>query len=69
MADTLATRLRKARERNGWTQTQVAAWADLPAPMLSRYESGESAPSAANLRKLAKGLRVSADWLLGLKAR
>jgi transcriptional regulator with XRE-family HTH domain len=62
----LARRIREARERNGWTQQQVAGWAGLTPAQLSRYEAGTEAPGAKNLARLANGLRVTADWLLGL---
>ena len=59
-------RLRSARTRNGWTQSQVEKWSDLSAGTLAHYESGEREPSFDNLLKLCNGLRVSADWLLGM---
>lgn len=69
-AATIADRLREARERNGWTQEQVAEWAGIEGggQAVSHYEAGRRTPSAENLRRLATGLRVSADWLLGMDA-
>lgn len=68
MNSVLAKRLREARTRNGWTQEQVADWAGLKTSTeLSHYESGRREPGAVRLKRLAEGLRVSADWLLGLE--
>ena len=63
----LADRLRDARVRNGWTQRQVAEWAELSEATVAQYEAGRM-PGAVNLGKLATGLRVTADWLLGIEA-
>jgi transcriptional regulator with XRE-family HTH domain len=64
MAD-LAARLREVRARNRWTQIQVAEWTGIDAMTISHYESGRREPGPENLKKLADGLRVTADWLLG----
>jgi transcriptional regulator with XRE-family HTH domain len=63
----LAARIKEARERNGWQAIQVAEWCEISPQQLSRYESGTVAPDPANLVKLARGLRVTTDWLLGLE--
>ena len=63
----LSDRLRQARRRNHWTQVQVAEWSDLDPAEIAHYESGRRKPRPENLKKLAIGLRVSTDWLLGLK--
>jgi len=65
--ETFADRLRKARERNGWTQAQVAEWCDVNTAALSHWESGRREPNLENLVRLCNGLRVSANWLLGLE--
>ena len=62
----LEKRLREARESHGWTQAQVAKWAGLTAIEVAHYELGRRKPRPENLKKLAIGLRVSVDWLLGL---
>lgn len=63
----IAKRIREARVRNGWTQAQVAGWAGLSTNNISQFEGGSRTPSAANIAKLATGLRVSSDWLLGIE--
>ena len=62
----IGARLKEARERNKWTQVQVAQWTGIDAMTINHYEWGRRVPGPENLAKLAKGLRVSADWLLGL---
>ena len=64
----IGARLKEARERNKWTQIQVAEWTGIDAMTLSHYESGRREPGPANLAKLAKGLRVTSDYLLGIEA-
>lgn len=59
-----ARRLREVRKRNGWTQTEAATFCGLHQSQIAHFEGGR-APSADNLLKLAVGLRVTADWLLG----
>ena len=67
MAKTIGDRLREVRERNGWTQAQVGEWTGIAPVQVAHYEAGRREPNAANLAALASGLRVSADWLLGLE--
>ena len=80
---TIGERIREVRDRNGWTQAQVADWSGLSADVrdrngwakgqvaalsaahIAQFEAGRD-PSARNLAKLATGLRVTSDWLLGI---
>ena len=66
MAETIADRIRDARERNNWTQRQVAESSGLSPATIAQYEQGRE-PGAENLAALARGLRVTSDWLLGLE--
>ena len=59
-------RLKIARERQGWTQAELAEKAGFQPSAISRFESGAAKPSFDNLRRLAAVLRVSTDYLLGL---
>lgn len=59
-------RLRAARERQGWSQAELAERAGFQPSAISRFESGAAKPSFANLRRLAEVLDVSTDYLLGL---
>jgi transcriptional regulator with XRE-family HTH domain len=59
-------RLRAARERRGWTQTQLSEASGVPAMMISHFETGvRNSASAATLVKLANALSKSVDYLLG----
>jgi len=58
-------RLRRAREERGWSQADLAARAGLQQSALSHYENGARRPSFANLRRLARSLEVSTDFLIG----
>ncbi len=62
----LGERIREARVRAHWTRREVCQWANVDPTHLGKWEAGEFKPGAENLARLAKGLRVSADWLLGL---
>lgn len=58
-------RLRRAREEKGWSQADLAARAGLQQSALSHYENATRRPSFANLRRLARALDVSTDYLVG----
>lgn len=65
----LAENLRTARERQGWTQEYVAEVSGVGGGIcaLSHWESGRRVPNVENLRRLAIALRVTTDWLLGMR--
>ena len=63
-----AARLRHARETlKGWTQGQLAEETKLPPTSISHFENPEGTrkPSFENLRRLAKALGVTTDYLIG----
>jgi len=63
-----AGRLREARQRCGWSQTELGKRSDVHPMAISRLERGHKKDVAGGtLRKLAVALGVSADWLLGLR--
>lgn len=62
-------RVRFAREMRQLTQAQVAKAAGMDQTQIAHIEAGRRTPSTENLRGLAKGLMVSADYLLGLSER
>lgn len=68
ITQTIATRLRKAREnhRYGLSQSQVARAAGMHPSAIAHIEAGNREPCAANIVKLCKALDISADYLLGL---
>lgn len=63
--DIFQERLRTARRMRGMEQAQLAAKAGLPAASISHFEKGNRKPSFDNLRRLARALDVSTDFLLG----
>lgn len=48
--------LRAARERRGWSQAQVAEYAETSVPTISRVETGERNPSRKLVTKIAVAL-------------
>jgi transcriptional regulator with XRE-family HTH domain len=71
MADeSLADRLRSARQAAGLTQEQLAERADLSGPYISQIEGGLRGPrlSAVAAARLAQALGVETDWLVSGRA-
>lgn len=62
-----ATRLREARESRGWNQAELAQRADMQPSAIAHFEASRRKPSFDNVRRLAKVLEVSADYLMGVK--
>nr|WP_284731833.1 helix-turn-helix transcriptional regulator [Mesorhizobium sp. dw_380] len=58
-------RLVAAREARGLNQTELAKEAGLQPAAIGHFERNRRKPSFANVRALAKALKVSADYLLG----
>lgn len=50
--------IKEARERKGWTQTDLAYFSGIPQPTISAYESGTVRPSKACLIGLTQILGV-----------
>jgi transcriptional regulator with XRE-family HTH domain len=63
-----AARLREARERQGLNQAQLAAKAAMQPSAIAHFEANRRKPSFENVRRLAKALDVSSDYLIGVKA-
>ena len=59
-------KLKFSRVHRGWTQEQLAIHSKILNTTIADYEAGLEKPSYDNLRKLAKVLDMSADYLLGL---
>lgn len=64
--DSVGNRLRKARNRVGLTQDEVAKKLGVTRSVIARYESGTNDPPTENIIKMAEMYGVSADWLLCL---
>lgn len=63
---TLGERLKKARERRGFTQLEASQKANINNKTLSRYENDGTKPDPETLGILAKIYGVNANFLLGL---
>lgn len=61
-------RLKIRREKLGLSQVELAEMAVIPASSVSHFESGDREPSNQTLIRLAKALKVTSDYLLGLDA-
>ena len=61
----MAERLREVRDRRGYNQTGMALLADVAQTTWSIWED-KPPQQFTSLRKLAEGLEVSADYLLGI---
>jgi transcriptional regulator with XRE-family HTH domain len=55
---TVAQEIRRLREEKGWSQTKLAAAADMAVSGVSQIETGVRNPSAVTLTKLANALEV-----------
>lgn len=65
-SDTFGRRLIYARQRRDMTADQLAKLSRVNVTQLSHFECDRREPSADNIRKLAKALDITADYLLGL---
>lgn len=64
--DSLASRLRRIREKEGLSSYALAAQSGVAASMLSRIESGQTTdPRLSTLRAIAAALGCSLDSLAG----
>ena len=64
----IAERVRAVRKDRGWSQIELGRRADVHPMLISRLEKRHKKEiNGITLRKLAKALRVSSDYLLGLK--
>ena len=62
----LGDRIKQARVWRGWTQSQLAEYAKVPQPVISRLESGDRDSVTTDVAKrLARSLGVSVDHLIG----
>ena len=65
---TLGERIRAARQAAGLSQEKLAERLGLTRPAVTKWESGQSAPSTENLLRLAEVLGVPVTALLGEEA-
>ena len=68
MSETLAERIRKARQNYGMSQAELARRIKVSGNTMSKIEAGDTPdPRASRIRAIADVLRVSTDYLLGRK--
>jgi len=65
--DILGRRIREVRRHRGISQQWLAQQAGLSKQALYAIETGKVDPRASRVAKIAKALRVTSDYLLGLK--
>lgn len=63
---TVGKRIRAARRKLGWTQTQLGDIVGLSKQAISGYEHGSHIPNANAIKYICLALKVSSDWLIGL---
>ena len=61
---TIGSRIRRARERKGFSQSKLSELLQISEPHMSDIERGKSGGNMLLIKKLATALDVSADWLL-----
>ncbi|MCR4694741.1 MAG: helix-turn-helix domain-containing protein [Pseudobutyrivibrio sp.] len=69
MIEGLANRLKTSRANAGYSRKEAALLIGISESMVGLYESGERQPSLETLVKLAKGYKVTTDYLLGCEPR
>lgn len=57
-------RLKKARQKKGFTQEKLSKLTGINQKVISKYEQGVILPGADNLQKLIIALGITADYLL-----
>lgn len=65
LSETFATRLKRLRERAGYSQAELARRAGLAQSTVLRYEAGEREPLLSQLRALATALDCRVADLTG----
>jgi transcriptional regulator with XRE-family HTH domain len=64
---TLGDRIKRERERHGWSQNELARRAQVRQAQLSEVESGKRHDMMTSiLRRIARTLGVSMDYLAGM---
>jgi transcriptional regulator with XRE-family HTH domain len=63
----IGQRVQQRRQHLGWTQEDLAKESKVPQATISRIEQGQRKnPGADVIRRLARALGVTADWLIGM---
>jgi len=64
-----ASKLKKAREKTGFTQREVEAETGIKQSRLAGYEIGRTQPDIETIGILADFYEIDVNWLLGTKGR
>lgn len=64
MAETLADRLRQAREKAGLTQAEAAGLVGITRQTVSQYEGGESMPRVDYAVAIARAAKWMVEWIV-----
>ncbi len=64
MAPSLGEKIRLLRQEQGLSQVLLEKKSGVNSKLLSKYENGRIIPTADTLRKIAEGLKTSADYLI-----
>jgi transcriptional regulator with XRE-family HTH domain len=62
----LSGKIKRLREKNGLTQSELASRIGLTRSAVNAWEMGNATPSTAIIIKLARLFSVSTDYLLGV---
>jgi transcriptional regulator with XRE-family HTH domain len=62
--DTIATRIRAARERAGLTRADLSSRTGIPTKSIEKFEYGHSEPPVSRLDTIARETGVSLHWLI-----
>jgi transcriptional regulator with XRE-family HTH domain len=63
----IGQRIQRRRQHFAWTQEDLARESGVPQATISRIEKGQRKnPGADVVRRLARALGVTADWLIGM---
>lgn len=63
--ESFTSKLKKAREKTGFTQRETAKETGIPQSTIANYETGRTQPDIENLGILIDFYNVDANWLLG----
>ena len=66
--DTLASRLRQARDDMGFSRAELARRTGIPAKSIEKFEFGTQEPSVSRLQALSEALEVTFQSLAGMDA-
>jgi len=66
---TIGQRIKQLREKRGFSQRSLAKQAEIPQPVIQRFEAGSRNAehmSVSYAKRLARVLGVSVDYLIGM---